>query len=124
MANKSHTEITESTERRPSQMAIIGHTDLTDYTERSHHRWWGMESPKARNDTKFESKLYKKKKMKNTFRCFELFGSSRAKCYVFVFKSELLRPSQANPYHITALLQTSKRKNSGFSSLKNKECCG
>jgi hypothetical protein len=50
----------------PSQMANKGHTDSTESTDRGHHRWWGMESPKARNDTKFESKLYKKKHEKHS----------------------------------------------------------
>jgi hypothetical protein len=70
----------------------MGPAEIADIAERlSHHRWLYMGSPKARNDTKFESKLYKKKNMKNTH------GVCVGLC---------------------------ESKNTGFSSLKNKECCG
>jgi len=46
------------------------------------------------------------------------YQSLCAKCYVFGFESELSRQSH-NTYHVTALLQTSERKNIGFASLKN-----
>ncbi len=56
------------------------------------------------------------KNQKNSFRCLELLQSSCAKRSVLVFESELSRQPHT-PYHITALLQTSKSKNTA--SLKN-----
>ena len=72
-----------------------------------------MVSPEGEKLYKNLIQNYTRKKHKNTFRCLKLFGSSRAKCYVFVFKSELLSLSHS-PYHITALLQHPKEKTAAF----------
>ena len=44
--------------------------------------------------------------------------SQCAKWFGRVFKNEFLRHAHTT-YHVTALLQTSERKNNGFASLKN-----